>query len=102
MQVAEMFRLVLQMFWTWLLRWFYDRQTWYRTYYLQCLYWKRFIKWRRKLADYECEKCGSTDRPLDVHHPRWAYNFLFFEWVWPYMTQVLCRTCHDEVHALKK
>lgn len=94
--------MIIDTLWVWLLRWFMDRRTWYRTKYLNCLYWKRFTKRRRALADHQCEQCGSRDWPLDVHHLEWAYRFLFLEWLWTRMTQVLCRSCHDKVHRLKK
>lgn len=59
-------------------------------------------KWKKKrfmaFTHYgkKCDKCGATKR-LDVHHLTYARfgKELLSD------LQILCRTCHDEVHKIK-
>lgn len=73
-----------------------DRRQWYREQYLFSDHWRTFASWRREQAGWRCQRCGSADWPLDVHHL--AYWIIWAEGWFPWLTRVLCRRCHDAEH----
>lgn len=70
-------------------RWFY------------CAVYLRTPSWRfsRCVAFFwkgrQCAKCGSR-RFLDVHHKTYAHRW--WEWLFVWDLEVLCRTCHTLEH----
>lgn len=49
-------------------------------------------------ANWTCTECGTTDKPLHVHHTKyitgrkpWQYH--------PSLLKVLCKDCHKKIHA---
>jgi 5-methylcytosine-specific restriction endonuclease McrA len=73
-----------------------DRRTQYREVYLRSDHWKRVRREALERAGNKCQRCSASG-PLDVHHR--TYKRLGGEL--PSDLQVLCRTCHDAVHAFK-
>lgn len=72
-----------------------NRQTWYRRYYLNSRHWQRRAQRARRMAGYMCQRCKREGVPLDVHHRN--YEHLFHERASDLV--VLCRKCHERMHA---
>lgn len=64
--------------------------------YLESPEWWNLRKLALQRADYHCERCQSVER-LDVHHR--TYQRVGAEYLND--LEVLCRTCHQEEHALR-
>jgi hypothetical protein len=71
-----------------------------KSIYLQKLKDPRWQKKRLKVMDranFECEQCGSTDTPLNVHHI--AYKKRAEPWEYEdNELQCLCEVCHEQKH----
>ncbi|RTL02967.1 MAG: HNH endonuclease [Neisseriaceae bacterium] len=70
--------------------------------YLQQL---RHPNWQRRrlealnLADFTCQRCFGTEKPLHVHHKQYIKGRLAWEYGDSELI-VLCDSCHDHEHAL--
>lgn len=72
------------------------RRAFYRKVYLFTPSWRFSRKviffWKGR----KCSRCGST-RFLDVHHTTYAH--LWWEWLFFWEMDVLCRSCHISEHS---
>lgn len=78
-----------------------EYRNWYRNSYLRSVYWRAFSRFRRGIAFGVCAHWykGKCSGPRHVHHKKWAYRWLFFEWlIWPFGTVVLCERHHKDLH----
>ena len=73
---------------------------WYRSTYLHSIYWTTYSRLRRRFAWCAFWYKGGCSGSLQVHHYRWAYRYLFYEWL-PWVTLfgtvVLCDKHHKRV-----
>lgn len=60
----------------------------------------------RRLGRRQCEYCGTTERPVEVHHIRKLKDVARGKALWQHMmaarkrkTLVLCQECHHQLHA---
>lgn len=78
--------------------------TWYRTRYLNGWYWRTFRRFRRVVGLGLCEDWwkvwrGRCSGPLHVHHKKFAYRWLYWEFlIWPFGTDLLCDRHHRQRH----
>lgn len=76
-------------------------QNWYRYHYLVSPSW-RFARWLKlSLSGRRCKSCGSMNS-LDVHHETYrilGYSVLYWEWLMPWILEVLCREHHKDEHG---
>ena len=57
--------------------------------------WKTKADSVRQKSGHQCQDCGSTDRPLEVHHC-W-YRYALEPWQYPFdALRCLCRNCHKQ------
>jgi len=75
-----------------------SQREWYRGEYLSSDHWQG--KRREVFATHHrhCAVCRANNVPLDVHHQTYAH--LGDER--PEDLILLCRSCHDEVHAYRR
>lgn len=77
-------------------------QSWYRYQYMFMPSWWLAKKIKFFLSGRRCHNCGTRFR-IDVHHRYYRIlgnvSVLYFEWLMPWILQVLCRSCHDEEHG---
>jgi hypothetical protein len=60
--------------------------------------WLKLRFFKLQTVGWKCERCGHTDRPFHVHHPKykpgsppWAY--------WITELEALCDVCHAQAHG---
>jgi hypothetical protein len=73
-----------------------------RTYFYGTEEWQNRAKAMRYVARYECESCHTVSRPLEVHHLSpivSAYSHDFDVNFASERLQVLCTSCHRQLHA---
>lgn len=62
-------------------------------------------RWQRKRleilnrSDFSCERCGATDRTLNVHHKRYRKGAMPWEYEATELV-ALCEICHQQHHSL--
>lgn len=78
----------------WLIRW-WGYRLWYRLVYLNLPSWKFSRRVKFFVSGRKCRVCGARHL-LDVHHR--SYHFLYWEWLFPWTLEVLCRKHHVEAH----
>lgn len=72
---------------------------WYRNKYLLMPSWRFSRKVKFFWSGYKCKRCKSRTR-LDVHHK--TYQHLWWEWLFPWELEVLCRQHHVEAENKKR
>lgn len=76
-------------------------RNWYRGHYLNGPYWRFMRRVIRASRLRLCQRWGRHEGVLDVHHRKWAYRWLFWEWlpnVQLFGLEVLCRKHHKMEH----
>lgn len=74
------------------------RKNWYRNYYTLLPSWRIARQVKFFWSGRRCAKCGARFM-LDIHHKDYdilGASILWWEWMLPFMLQVLCRSCHDK------
>jgi hypothetical protein len=63
--------------------------------------WLKLRFFKLQSVGWKCERCGATDRPFHVHHPKykpgrppWAY--------WITELEALCERCHEEANGKRE
>jgi len=67
--------------------------------FLETLYWEAISEYKRYDTDYKCEKCGTKNKRLDVHHKTYRrHGYEHCEGVYYTDLIALCETCHAGEH----
>lgn len=72
-----------------------DYRKWFRDVYQYTPHWSKVRALVLERANYRCEHCGTTKRPLQVHH--YTYKFLHFEDKYLSSVTLCCVSCHKKL-----
>jgi hypothetical protein len=72
------------------------RRWWYRNVYLWTPHWRLTRRWLLLLYGHKCHVCGALHY-LDVDHKTYAH--MWWEWLFFWDMQVLCRQHHVQKHG---
>jgi 5-methylcytosine-specific restriction endonuclease McrA len=86
-------------------RHFVGYKTWYHTTYLASWHWL-FVRLLVKLTRLnQCQRLGRHEGYLDVHHKKWAYRWMWWEFL-PHVLffglELLCRKHHNDRTEMDK
>jgi hypothetical protein len=76
------------------------KRAYYRNRYVFMPSWRFARQVKFFWSGRKCASCGARQR-LDVHHKAYTlmgFSVLYLEFLFPFMLQVLCRSCHIEEH----
>jgi predicted HNH restriction endonuclease len=63
--------------------------------------WLKLRLFKLQTVGWKCERCGATDLPFHVHHPKYKPGAAPWEY-WITELEALCENCHAEIHGKRE